>query len=93
MHAVFIFDDGLLARLNQVATRCRNNGVRRRALRLLQKHPRREGLWDSEMAAKVSAWVIEKEEAAMVNGYVPETARLRIESMRLSLAERRVMFS
>jgi len=92
-HAVFIFDDGLLARLNQVATRCRNSEVRRRALSLLQKHPRREGLWDSEMAAKVSAWVIEKEEAAMVNGYVPETARLRIESMRLSLADRRVMFS
>jgi hypothetical protein len=89
--AVFLFDDSLVAGLFHVATRCRERDVRRRAIQLLQRHPRREGLWDSEMAVKVSTWVMNQEEEGMINGYVPETARLRIVNTELRLSERKAI--
>jgi hypothetical protein len=86
--AVFVFDDSLVAGLFLVATRCRDPHLRRRTIHLLQKYPRREGLWDSSMAAKVATWLMDKEEEGMVDGYVPEAARLRIVKTDLKLTER-----
>lgn len=41
--AVFAFDDGLVAGIFLVATRCRDSVVRRNAIGLLRRYPRREG--------------------------------------------------
>ncbi|KAF8861635.1 hypothetical protein BDZ45DRAFT_740095 [Acephala macrosclerotiorum] len=61
------------------------------AIALLVKHPRREGLWDSLMAARVATWLMEREEEEMVDGYVPETARLRIVKNNFVLKERKAV--
>ncbi|KAE9364117.1 hypothetical protein N431DRAFT_496710 [Stipitochalara longipes BDJ] len=87
--AIFVFDGSNVSALFIVATRCRDRAVRREAINLLQKYPRREGLWDSSMAVKVSTWVMNMEETGMVDGYVPELSRLRIVKTNLSLSERK----
>ena len=86
--AIFVFDDSLVAGLFLVATRCRVPLLRRRTIYLLRQYPRREGLWDSLMAAKVATWLMNAEEGGMVNGYVPEAARLRIVKTDLKLTEK-----
>jgi hypothetical protein len=91
--AVVLFDDSLVASLFNVATRCRERGVRKEAIELLQRYPRREGLWDSEMAVAVCTWVMNQEEEGMVDGQVPEAARLRIVKTDLRLSERKVIIS
>ncbi|KUJ06773.1 uncharacterized protein LY89DRAFT_726192 [Mollisia scopiformis] len=89
--AVFGMDVNLVLSLFLVGTRCREPGVRREAIALLLKHPRREGLWDSLMAARVAGWLMEKEEEGMVDGRVPETARLRIVKNDFVLKERKAV--
>ena len=37
-----------------------------------------EGWFDAQVATKISAWIINKEEEGMVNGHIPDTARLRL---------------
>jgi hypothetical protein len=43
------------------------------------------------MTAKVASWFMNKEEEGMVDGYVPETARLRIVKNDVVLSERKAM--
>ncbi|CZR55417.1 uncharacterized protein PAC_05304 [Phialocephala subalpina] len=89
--AIYTFDDGVIHGLFLVAYRCRDGTARRRAIQLLVKHPRREGLWDSAMAATTVSWLINQEEEGLVNGFVPEAARLRIVKLDPRLAERKVI--
>ncbi|PVH73048.1 hypothetical protein DL98DRAFT_59014 [Cadophora sp. DSE1049] len=89
--AVFSFDDGFVASLFSAATRCRDRDIRRQAIKLLVGHPRREGLWDSAAAAKVACWLVNLEEEEMLDGFVPESSRLRIEKMDTNLMERKVV--
>ncbi|KAE8447160.1 hypothetical protein EG329_010991 [Mollisiaceae sp. DMI_Dod_QoI] len=90
--AGFGMDVNFVLSLFLVATRCREPSVRREAISLLVKHPRREGLWDSLMAARVATWLMEKEEEGMADGkYVPETARLRIVKNDFVLKERKAV--
>jgi hypothetical protein len=88
---MFIFDDSLVAGLFLVATRCRDSIVRRQAIDLLQRYPRREGLWDSSMAAKVATWFMEAEEEGLEGNSIPARARLRIVKIDFVLAERRAV--
>ena len=88
--SIFVFDGSNVSALFIVATRCRDSVVRREAIDLLRKHPRREGLWDSSMAVTVSTWLMNKEEIGMADGHVPELSRLRIVKTELSLSERKV---
>lgn len=88
--AIYTFDDGVIQGLFLVAYRCRDGAARRWAIRLLAKHPRREGLWDSAMAATVASWFMNREEEGLVDGFVPETARLRIVKLDPRLAQRKV---
>ncbi|KAL2156797.1 hypothetical protein VTH82DRAFT_1543 [Thermothelomyces myriococcoides] len=53
---------GYVMPLHMVAARCRNPDLRWRAVELLLAHPQRETLWDSQLAGKVVAQVIELEE-------------------------------
>ncbi|KAK0109269.1 hypothetical protein ONS96_003090 [Cadophora gregata f. sp. sojae] len=88
--AVFSFDDGFVASLFQTAIRSRDRDIRKQALKLLVEHPRREGLWDSAAAAKVACWLVNLEEEEMVDGFVPESSRLRIEKMDTNMMDRKV---
>jgi hypothetical protein len=89
--AIYTFDDGVVQGLFLVATRCRDRHLRRSAIQLLVKHPRREGLWDSVMAATVASWLMDEEEKGLsVGDFVPEAVRLRIVMLDPRLADRMV---
>ena len=87
--ATFTFDDSVVIGLFLVATRCRNRAIRREAIMLLYKNPRREALWDSEMAAKVAEWFVETEEQGLrdEDEIVPDS-RMVIISNDFILSER-----
>jgi hypothetical protein len=50
----FNFDTGSIFQLYIVALKCRAPSLKREAIELLASRPRREGIWDSVFAAKVT---------------------------------------
>ncbi|KUJ24547.1 uncharacterized protein LY89DRAFT_634700 [Mollisia scopiformis] len=89
--AVYTFDDAVVMGLFLVATRSRDGNLRRQAIHLLVKYPRREGLWDGTMASTVASWLMNQEEKGIkVGDFVPEAARLRIVMLNPKFAERYV---
>ncbi|KAE8390275.1 hypothetical protein BDV23DRAFT_193845 [Aspergillus alliaceus] len=52
---------GVIAPLFYVATRCRQNDLRWRAIRALHSWPHREGPWSSDMAASIAVEIIAAE--------------------------------
>ena len=58
----FTFDCQVIVPLYVIALRCPHRLVRREAVTLLLKVPKREGLWDGLLAAQVVSFVIELEE-------------------------------
>ncbi|KAI8961553.1 hypothetical protein F5Y11DRAFT_223555 [Daldinia sp. FL1419] len=58
----FSADLGIVPPLFVVATKCRDPVVRRQAIQLLRTSSRREGMWDSELAARIGMWIMEIEE-------------------------------
>ncbi|KAE8443428.1 hypothetical protein EG329_001910 [Mollisiaceae sp. DMI_Dod_QoI] len=75
---VFSFDLQSVWPLDVIAKKCRNPRMRRRAIQLLKNKPRREGMWDSIVAALVCEWVVNVEEEGMLeDGSIPESARVR----------------
>lgn len=89
--AMFVFDSSLVVGLFLTATKCRERAIRRRAIGLLLAYPRREGFWDSTMAASVATWLMKTEEEGIPTGHIPEKARLRIVWTYLRLDERRAI--
>ena len=90
--AIFTFDDCLVGGLFLVATRCRDRVVRREALKLLNKHPRREGLWDGAMASRVAEWFVETEEEGLAaDEEVAVDSRLVLLSNEFSLSDRKAV--
>ncbi|KUJ09974.1 uncharacterized protein LY89DRAFT_267533 [Mollisia scopiformis] len=73
----FVLSAHTIVVLDLVAKKCRDPEVRREAIKLLGEKPRREAFWDSVMAAKICAWIMEVEEEGMVNGFIPEESRAR----------------
>lgn len=61
-HPIFVLGSTIIEPLFFVATRCREPTLRRRALYLLRLCPRREGICEGMMAAKIVQKVIEVEE-------------------------------
>ena len=59
---VFSADLAIVPPLFVVATKCRDRTLRRQAIQLLRSSPRREGMWDSELASHIAEWVMELEE-------------------------------
>ena len=52
--------------------------IRRRAIELLEMHPRREGLWDSLFAAKLALYLVQhREDCVISNRYRMVTDKLR----------------
>lgn len=58
----FAFDIGIVPPLYLVIVKCRDRKLRRQALKLMEDHPRREGVWDSVATVALSKWVIHLEE-------------------------------
>jgi hypothetical protein len=59
----FSMDLGIVAPLFVVATKCRVPTLRRQAIELLRGCSRREGMWDSELTARIAHWVMTLEES------------------------------
>lgn len=59
----FSADLGIVPPLFVVATKCRDPVIRRQAIQLLRSSARREGMWDSELAARIGIWIAGIEEA------------------------------
>ncbi|EXU96582.1 Zn(2)-Cys(6) zinc finger domain protein [Metarhizium robertsii] len=59
----FSADLGIVPPLFVVATKCREPRLRRQAIQLLRSSARREGMWDSELAANIGLWVMQIEES------------------------------
>ncbi|KAE8448798.1 hypothetical protein EG329_008800 [Mollisiaceae sp. DMI_Dod_QoI] len=60
-----------------VGLHCRVDTVRRRALDLLESLPKTPALSDTLLMGEVVKWVIELEEKGMVDGQIPDYARVR----------------
>ncbi|TKA28716.1 hypothetical protein B0A50_03044 [Salinomyces thailandicus] len=58
----FLFDMEIVSPLYFVASKCRHPLIRRRAIQLLQQMDRREGLWDSNVAAAIAERIVAIEE-------------------------------
>lgn len=58
----FSADLGIVPPLFVVATKCRDPYLRRKAIQLMRSSARREGMWDSELSARISQWVMQIEE-------------------------------
>ena len=75
----FSNDLGIIPALYLTGTKCRDPGVRRKAQALLASSQRREGVWNSLLAAKVVERVIAIEEGETIVrgcGDIPEPARV-----------------
>ncbi len=57
---------GLITPLYMTVVRCRDPTIRRRALHLLHTCNRKEGIWDSRLAARVAERIVDLEEAGAV---------------------------
>lgn len=71
---VFAFDTGALAPLFYLILKCRDLGLRRKAIDLLKQAPPREGMWQRESVIDIAEWKILKEEQG--RGGLPPTSKL-----------------
>jgi hypothetical protein len=80
----FSFDTLIIYPLFFIATRCRVSQLRRRAITLLSSTYRREGLWDSVLAAKVATWILNMEEASELDeDEISQEAKMTLSSVVL----------
>jgi hypothetical protein len=92
--AVFVFDPNIILPLLVVAIKCRNWVVRRRAVELLRDNPRREGTWDSSLAAGIGLWHMTLEEKGLQTGdFVPEKNRVRMAGVTQNFEKRTAVLS
>jgi hypothetical protein len=85
----FSFDLGVIPPLYLTVVKCRVSEVRKTALELLVKHPRRHGVWDSVTTAAIGAWVTDMEEEEAAGEFVSEERRVRKVSIAFDLVERK----
>lgn len=76
--AIFNFEITLGISIFHIASACRDPKVRRLAIGLLNQFPNPVAWYDTEVAAKIVMWIMQKEEEGMVNGFIPEGARLKL---------------
>jgi hypothetical protein len=82
-------DMGIIGPLFVVAWKCRDAGVRRRAMELLKRAPVREGIWSRESTLKFAGWKVQREEnRAREMGWteslgepLPQQARVHLEKL------------
>ncbi|PHH82066.1 hypothetical protein CDD82_7147 [Ophiocordyceps australis] len=88
----FSADLGIVPPLFVVATKCREPRLRRQAIQLLSSSARREGMWDSQLAARIGQWIMEVEEedewlgpAAVPMRPIPENKRVMVKAVDFDL--------
>ncbi|ODA84043.1 hypothetical protein RJ55_02561 [Drechmeria coniospora] len=91
----FAADLGIVPPLFVVATKCRDPSLRRQAIQLLRSSARREGMWDSELAANIGHWIMQVEEydeqaprGAVPTRPIPEEKRVMIKTVDFDLRAR-----
>ncbi|KJZ74242.1 hypothetical protein HIM_06473 [Hirsutella minnesotensis 3608] len=91
----FSADVGIVPPLFVVATKCREPNIRRQAIQLLRSSARREGMWDSELAANIGQWIMQVEEyddqapwGTIPSSPIPEERRIMVKSVDFDLRER-----
>lgn len=89
----FAFDGSVILAIFRTIIHCRIRKIRRDAIALLKIFPRREGFWDSEMAARVAEWFVEAEEEGLeAHEEVSPNSRLMLISCNeFVLAERKTL--
>jgi hypothetical protein len=88
---LFAFDDDLIRHIFFIAMRSREGDIRRRAMALLFKYPRREAVCNGTVAGVIAAWVIDMEESDAGGIYIPAESKLKVESINYKLGEWKVM--
>ncbi|KAL2023905.1 hypothetical protein VTK56DRAFT_682 [Thermocarpiscus australiensis] len=82
----FSADLGIVPPLYVVATKCREPRIRRQAIQLLRSSARREGMWDSELTARIGMWIagIEEEDIDLADGpaTIPTPSASPVQSRR-----------
>jgi len=73
----FTLDFGLICPLYICGFKCRVRYIRQEIINLLHDQPRREGFWDSLLAAKVLMWIRDLEEEYAGADVIPEWCRIR----------------
>jgi hypothetical protein len=80
------FGLGLIMTIYYVATRCRDSIIRRDAISILREWPCKNGVWDSLQAGQVAEWIVGlEEEKAGGNSSIPEEARVRMNSLKVTV--------
>lgn len=81
---------GIIFPLYTVATKYRDQQVRRHAIRLLNLTSRRELIWESSMCARIAGWVVHIEEECL-SGWeeVPECVRVEVKEVDFDLKARK----
>ncbi|KAM4056133.1 fungal zn(2)-Cys(6) binuclear cluster domain-containing protein [Hirsutella rhossiliensis] len=93
--ASFSADLGIVPPLFVVVTKCREPRTRRQAIQLLRSGSRREGIWDSELVAKVGEWIMQWEEfndqvppGTIPTRPIPEERRVILKAVEFDLRAR-----
>ncbi|KAL8933789.1 MAG: hypothetical protein Q9216_006212 [Gyalolechia sp. 2 TL-2023] len=87
---VFQMDHDIIGPLFSVAHRCRDPHLRRRAISLLYKVPRQEGIWNSFLTARVAERLVSIEEEGLeVKGAADIPGWKRISDVEVSLDQQR----
>ncbi|KAM0723163.1 hypothetical protein Q7P37_001363 [Cladosporium fusiforme] len=81
----FLFDMEYVSPLYLVAMKCRHPLIRRRAIAVLRRCTRREGLWDSLKAAAIAERIVQIEEEGMevLDGSVLPEERMRVHNCHI----------
>jgi hypothetical protein len=84
----FSLEVTILPSLYVICKFCRDGKVRREAIELMGKTPKREGVWDSMLMARISTWLVRVEEEGEVDGYIPENRRARMTRVEVDVVEK-----
>jgi hypothetical protein len=63
------------------AIKCRECKTRHEALRLLERFPKTKEVWDYDVTLAYCQWLVGLEEERMVDGIIPEVARVKAPSV------------
>ncbi|KAJ5776921.1 hypothetical protein N7520_000167 [Penicillium odoratum] len=83
LSGLFSIDSEIVPMMYWTATKCRDPWIRRRAISVLSRHPRREGFYNVRMYRKVAERVLELEEAPLASLSIGQ--RVPLEEHRFSL--------
>ncbi|PVH77255.1 hypothetical protein DL98DRAFT_463945 [Cadophora sp. DSE1049] len=97
-NTVYVFDMQIIVPLMTVGWVYRHRALRREAIQLLLRSPRKEGVWDGIVVGKIMAWLAEIEEEGLEardqgDDYIPEYAAARCIKMDFDTVKREASVS